>query len=196
MLTSIPCRRCTCVTPIVRHQGLCGHGGRDGDHRAGDDRAQRTGAVHRELLVARPAARWQRRPAQAGHHRARARTSSPRLRRRTTTGADSTCTAAPRCRARTWPVSAALLKELHPDWSPMAIKSALMTTGYDVLDGTRAANPIVIFRQGAGHVSPLKAADPGLVFDSRLQRLAGVPVRHRPAARWRVAAARLSYRSE
>ena len=58
----------------------------------------------------------------------------------------------------------ALMKQLHPDWSPMAIKSALMTTGYDVLDGP-ATNPLVIFRQGAGHVRPLKAADPGLVFD-------------------------------
>ena len=58
----------------------------------------------------------------------------------------------------------ALMKQLHPDWSPMAIKSALMTTGYDVLDGP-GTNPLVIFRQGAGHVSPLKAADPGLVFD-------------------------------
>ncbi len=59
---------------------------------------------------------------------------------------------------------AALMKELHPGWSPMAIKSALMTTGYDVLDGPNT-NPLVIFRQGAGHVRPNNAADPGLVFD-------------------------------
>ncbi len=59
----------------------------------------------------------------------------------------------------------ALLKNLHPDWSPMMIKSALMTTGYDVLDGPNT-NPLVIFRQGAGHVKPNSAADPGLVFDS------------------------------
>ena len=59
----------------------------------------------------------------------------------------------------------ALMKQLHPDWSPMAIKSALMTTGGDVLDGPNT-NPLVIFRQGAGHVRPNNAADPGLVFDS------------------------------
>ena len=50
---------------------------------------------------------------------------------------------------------AALLKDLHPNWSPMMIKSALMTTGYDVLDGGTPApntNPVLIFRQGAGHV--------------------------------------------
>ena len=61
---------------------------------------------------------------------------------------------------------AALLMDRHPDWSPMMIKSALMTTASDVLDGPNT-NPLVIFRQGAGHVRPNSAADPGLVFDSR-----------------------------
>jgi hypothetical protein len=54
---------------------------------------------------------------------------------------------------------AALLTEMHPDWSPMMIKSAIMTTGFDLLSG---ADP---FAQGAGHVDPKKAGDPGLVFD-------------------------------
>jgi subtilisin family serine protease len=64
---------------------------------------------------------------------------------------------------------AALMKELHPSWSPMAIKSALMTSAGDVIDGgTPAPNtsPTLIFRQGAGHVQPNAAATPGLVFDS------------------------------
>ena len=60
---------------------------------------------------------------------------------------------------------AALLKDLHPDWSPMMIKSALMTSAYDVLDGP-STNPVVIFRQGAGHVQPNSAADPGLVYNN------------------------------
>ena len=63
---------------------------------------------------------------------------------------------------------AALLMDKYPSWSPMAIKSALMTTGTDVLDGGTPApvtNPVLIFRQGAGHVRPNSAADPGLVFD-------------------------------
>jgi subtilisin family serine protease len=54
---------------------------------------------------------------------------------------------------------AALLIDLHPDWTPMMIKSALMTTGTDLLSG---ADP---FAQGAGHVAPNSAADPGLVYD-------------------------------
>ena len=60
---------------------------------------------------------------------------------------------------------AALLKDLHPDWTPMMIKSALMTSSGDVLDGPNT-NQLVIFRQGAGHVAPNAATDPGLVYAS------------------------------
>jgi subtilisin family serine protease len=60
---------------------------------------------------------------------------------------------------------AALLKNLHPDWSPMMIKSALMTSGYDVID-TGISTATRIFRQGGGHVKPNSAADPGLVFNA------------------------------
>ncbi len=59
----------------------------------------------------------------------------------------------------------ALFKELHPSWSPMAIKSALMTSAVTSSTG-RAPNPTRIFRQGAGHVRPNLAANPGLVFDA------------------------------
>jgi Subtilase family/Fibronectin type-III domain/Peptidase inhibitor I9/PA domain len=63
---------------------------------------------------------------------------------------------------------AALLTELHPNWSPMAKKSALMTTATDILDGVPGfeAHPLVLFRGGAGHVNPIGAANPGLVYDS------------------------------
>jgi len=60
---------------------------------------------------------------------------------------------------------AALLKDLHPNWTPMMIKSALMTSASDILDGPNT-NPLVIFRQGAGHVRPNNAANPGLVYNS------------------------------
>lgn len=59
---------------------------------------------------------------------------------------------------------AALFKELKPSWSPMMIKSAIMTSAGDILDGPNT-HPLVIFRQGAGHVRPMNAADPGLVFN-------------------------------
>ena len=59
---------------------------------------------------------------------------------------------------------AALLMDLHPTWSPMAVKSALMTSAYDVRDSVSTASKI--FRQGAGHVAPNMAADPGLVYNA------------------------------
>ncbi|XP_060207190.1 subtilisin-like protease [Lycium barbarum] len=65
---------------------------------------------------------------------------------------------------------AALLKSAHPDWSPAAIKSAIMTTA-DVLNlGSNLIEdemylPADVFATGAGHVNPSKANDPGLIYD-------------------------------
>ncbi|GMN32449.1 hypothetical protein TIFTF001_003683 [Ficus carica] len=65
---------------------------------------------------------------------------------------------------------AALLKSSHPDWSPAAIKSAIMTTadvsnlgGGAILD--EKASPADVFATGAGHVNPSKANNPGLIYD-------------------------------
>jgi subtilisin family serine protease len=61
---------------------------------------------------------------------------------------------------------AALLKHRHPEWSPATIKSALMTTAYDTLwDGIYGIlGGNLPLAQGAGHVDPTAAADPGLVY--------------------------------
>ena len=60
---------------------------------------------------------------------------------------------------------AALIKQLHPEWSPAAIKSSLMTTArQDVL--TEEGEPTTPFDLGAGHVVPNQAADPGLIYET------------------------------
>ncbi|GFS44535.1 subtilase family protein [Actinidia rufa] len=66
----------------------------------------------------------------------------------------------------------ALLKALHPDWSPATIKSALVTTalrnddyGFPIFaegSSRKLADP---FDFGGGIVNPNGAADPGLVYD-------------------------------
>ncbi|TKY64882.1 Subtilisin protease SBT1.1 [Spatholobus suberectus] len=72
---------------------------------------------------------------------------------------------------------AALLKSLHKDWSPAAIKSALMTTAYTLnnkgapisdmaSNNSSFANP---FAFGSGHVNAVSASDPGLVYDISTQ---------------------------
>ncbi len=58
----------------------------------------------------------------------------------------------------------ALLYQAHTDWSPMMIKSALMTTAVD--HASTGAEDGGVFAQGAGFVQPNPAADPGIVFDS------------------------------
>ena len=66
---------------------------------------------------------------------------------------------------------AALIKSRHPEWSPAAIKSALMTTAY-IHDNTRkpltdaaSGSPSSPYDHGAGHINPVKALNPGLVYD-------------------------------
>lgn len=70
---------------------------------------------------------------------------------------------------------AALLRSAHPEWSPAAVRSALMTTAYSAYTGgagpildaatDKAATP---FDYGAGHVDPTRAVEPGLVYDLRV----------------------------
>jgi hypothetical protein len=63
---------------------------------------------------------------------------------------------------------AAVLRQQHPGWSPAAIKSALMTTGATTVDDglPGSANGRLPWSQGAGHVVPNLATDPGLVYDA------------------------------
>jgi len=65
----------------------------------------------------------------------------------------------------------ALLAQKHPSWSPMALKSAIMTTAYQTTK--TGPNPGRVFGKpfdfGAGHVDAPAASNPGVVFDSNLE---------------------------
>ncbi|CAL5197767.1 unnamed protein product [Lathyrus oleraceus] len=66
---------------------------------------------------------------------------------------------------------AALIKSAHPEWSPAAVRSALMTTAYTAykdgknLQDSATGKPSTPFDHGSGHVDPIAALDPGLVYD-------------------------------
>ncbi|XP_056864949.1 subtilisin-like protease SBT3.13 [Raphanus sativus] len=70
----------------------------------------------------------------------------------------------------------ALLKSLHPNWSPAAVRSALVTTAWRTspsgepifAEGSnkKLADP---FDYGGGLVNPERASKPGLVYDMGIQ---------------------------
>ncbi|KAG7534798.1 Peptidase S8/S53 domain [Arabidopsis thaliana x Arabidopsis arenosa] len=59
---------------------------------------------------------------------------------------------------------AAYVKTFHPKWSPSMIKSAIMTTAWPM----NASGPGFVsteFAYGSGHVDPIAAINPGLVYE-------------------------------
>jgi subtilisin family serine protease len=59
---------------------------------------------------------------------------------------------------------AALLKQAHPDWTPAALKSALMTTARQDVRMADESD-VIPFDFGSGHIVPNAANDPGLIYD-------------------------------
>ncbi|CAL9198665.1 subtilisin-like protease SBT4.3 [Musa acuminata AAA Group] len=59
--------------------------------------------------------------------------------------------------------AAAFLKSFHPEWSPAAIMSALMTTATPMNPSLHRDAELAY---GAGQLNPIKALDPGLVYDA------------------------------
>ncbi len=67
---------------------------------------------------------------------------------------------------------AAFLQGLHPRWTPMQIKSTMMTTAYSLKDETGGKSND-LFAQGAGHVNPKKFLDPGLFVTTKANHWRG-----------------------
>lgn len=63
----------------------------------------------------------------------------------------------------------ALLKALHPDWTPAQIKSALMTTAKTAVVKEDGSTPANAFDYGSGRIDLTKAGNPGLTFRATAQ---------------------------
>ncbi|RYR71930.1 hypothetical protein Ahy_A02g006141 [Arachis hypogaea] len=57
---------------------------------------------------------------------------------------------------------AAYVKSFHPDWTPAAIRSAIITTAKPM---SKRVDKEAEFAFGAGQINPTKAVNPGLVYD-------------------------------
>ena len=61
--------------------------------------------------------------------------------------------------------AAALIKQIHPDWSPAWIKSALMSTSQYLDIFTHTGEPAQPLDMGAGRLDLTNAANPGVILD-------------------------------
>ncbi|KAL0875591.1 hypothetical protein Bca101_025296 [Brassica carinata] len=59
---------------------------------------------------------------------------------------------------------AAYIRTFHPDWSPAVIQSAIMTTAWS-MNASDTGVASTEFAYGAGHVDPIAALNPGLVYE-------------------------------
>ncbi|GAU34587.1 hypothetical protein TSUD_15020 [Trifolium subterraneum] len=57
---------------------------------------------------------------------------------------------------------AAYVKSFHPNWTPAAIRSAIITTAKPI---SRRINNEAEFAYGSGQLNPTKALNPGLIYD-------------------------------
>ncbi|MFI6679440.1 S8 family serine peptidase [Kribbella sp. NPDC050470] len=101
--------------------------------------------------------------------------------------------------------AAAVLKSRYPTWSPMAIKSALLTTTTDKDTSGQpiqndSGSPATPFGYGAGQMQAKKAMDPGLVYDSTYEDWAKfvcgsgqVPATHELCANGKIDPSDLNY---
>ncbi|KAJ8749965.1 hypothetical protein K2173_013880 [Erythroxylum novogranatense] len=72
---------------------------------------------------------------------------------------------------------AAILKAHYPFWSPAVIKSAIMTTAtvtdntHQLIQKNPLGTPATPFDYGSGHINPIPALNPGLVYDINVEDL-------------------------
>jgi subtilisin family serine protease len=67
----------------------------------------------------------------------------------------------------------ALLKALHPDWTPGQIKSALMTTAWSKVLKPDGVTPADAYDMGSGRIDLSHAGDPGLTLNVSADQYAG-----------------------
>ncbi|WP_170323891.1 S8 family serine peptidase [Cryptosporangium phraense] len=77
--------------------------------------------------------------------------------------------------------AAALIRAEHPEWSPAAVKSALVTTADPTSISTQGGEIAGPAEYGAGALSVSAALDPGLVFDSAAAATAPYSAQNTPS---------------